>query len=335
MNILISCSGRRNDLVSYFRALPDVDEVHCGDFDRHAPSFEQADYGHLTPSFNDPCYVERLLNICGKYRIGLLFSLNDFELPILARHRHALNAIGTTVVVSDPDIIDICMDKRRATRFFIDNDFNVPASYSEHADLPDSAFPVIIKPRFGTASIGVEIADNAAEYATVLAYCRLQVSRSAIVQHFTEGNDLLVEQKIVGVEYAIDVVNDLSGTFVGAVVKRKLAKRHGDASLVVTEKVPALDAWARRLSARLGHIGNLDCDVLMDGETIYCVDLNPRFGGAYPFSHLAGVDVPALILKWARGENTPGDFDYEPGIIVTRTESHLRLEKYKSILRCD
>ena len=30
--------------------------------------------------------------------------------------------------------------------------------------------------------------------------------------------------------------------------------------------------------------------------------MNARFGGGYPFSHLAGVNLPMAIIKWLKNE---------------------------------
>lgn len=35
-------------------------------------------------------------------------------------------------------------------------------------------------------------------------------------------------------------------------------------------------------------------DVFVNNEQAYVLELNPRFGGGYPFSHLAGADIPLL-----------------------------------------
>ena len=34
----------------------------------------------------------------------------------------------------------------------------------------------------------------------------------------------------------------------------------------------------------------------------YVIDMNARFGGGYPFSHLAGMDLPRAYVAWAEGK---------------------------------
>ena len=113
---------------------------------------------------------------------------------------------------------------------------------------------------------------------------------------------LIAQEKVTGTEYGLDIVNDLAGRHVTTFVKRKLAMRAGETDKAVTVSHPALEAVGRRIGEALRHIGNLDCDVFVDGERFWVLELNPRFGGGYPFTHRAGANLPAALIAWAQGE---------------------------------
>jgi len=64
----------------------------------------------------------------------------------------------------------------------------------------------------------------------------------------------------------------------------------------------------------LKHCGNLDVDCFESNGKIYVLEMNCRFGGQYPFSHLAGVNYPAAIVCWLKGEKPPQKFfEYRVG----------------------
>ena len=52
------------------------------------------------------------------------------------------------------------------------------------------------------------------------------------------------------------------------------------------------------------HICNLDVDIMQRADGTYCVlELNTRFGGGFPFSYEAGVNMPKAIIQWVKGES--------------------------------
>lgn len=56
-----------------------------------------------------------------------------------------------------------------------------------------------------------------------------------------------------------------------------------------------------KIGTALKH-GNLDVDVMQNEKGEYCVlELNPRFGGGFPFSYEAGVNLPKAIIEWVKG----------------------------------
>ena len=73
------------------------------------------------------------------------------------------------------------------------------------------------------------------------------------------------------------------------------------------------------MAEKLGHIGNLDVDLIKRGKDIYIIDLNPRFGGGYPATHLIGVNLLDVIIKLVAGEDVEPEFNnYESNILVMK-----------------
>ena len=98
-------------------------------------------------------------------------------------------------------------------------------------------------------------------------------------------------------------MNDFHGKNVGVSVKQKLAMRAGETDKAVTVDLPEVREMGRKIGEALGHIGNLDVDIMQRADGAYCVlELNPRFGGGFPFSYEAGVNLPKAIIQWVKGE---------------------------------
>ena len=106
-------------------------------------------------------------------------------------------------------------------------------------------------------------------------------------------------------------MNDLSGNNIAVSVKRKLAMRAGETDKAVTVDNPELRRIGALIGENLHHIGNLDMDIMQRANGDFCVlELNPRFGGGFPFSYEAGVNFPKAIIEWLQGRNV------DPSILV-------------------
>jgi len=330
MNVLLTCVGRRNYLVAYFReALAGSGKILAADARREAPALVEADQSFILPKIDHPEYISELVRICRTHAVGLIIPLNDLELPVLARNRKLLLEQGSIPVVSSADVVETCFDKARSHRFLADRDLPVLTTCESLEDVWPQleagrfTFPLVVKPRWGTASIGIIRADDEEELRLAHALALRLVSRSIIGRVSARGpaSSVLVQQWLNGQEYGLDVVNDLTGAYVTTFAKRKIEMRSGETSSAVTVRNPQLTKLGELLGRHLGHIGNLDVDVILHEGIPYVLEMNPRFGGGYPFSHVAGADLPAALLAWAQQrEPSPGTLEVLSGVVATKCD---------------
>lgn len=327
MKVLLTCAGRRNYLIQFFRdALGPEGAVFAADAAAHAPALREADAAFVLPRLDDPAYLDRLLAVSRERRIDLLIPLNDHELPLLARHRECFRAVGTFPVVSSPAVIETCYDKWQTFRFLAAHGIPTARTYRsldaarDALATGDIAFPLVVKPRRGSGSCGVERARDADELALVHALATQRAARSLPTEARADP-PVLIQEWLGGEEYGLDIVNDLEGRYACTLAKRKLVMRAGETDRAITVRHAGLERLGAAVGGALGHIGNLDCDVFVAGEACAVLEMNPRFGGGYPFAHAAGANLPAALLAWARGETPdPVWLTAAPGVAAAKCD---------------
>lgn len=312
MNILFTCVGRRTYLLKYFKEnLTESDKIIATDMQLSAPALQVADVKLQVPAVYDPNYIDITLDICKKHKVNALISLNDLELPILANNKHLFEELGVKVIVSSPEVIDICFDKYKTAQWIESIGLKSPKTYIRLEDAKKAlktgeiSFPLFMKPRWGSGSIGLESISDMEDldiYYNIL----MKKIKKTILATASIGNEyILIQEKLTGNEYGLDVMNDLEGNNVGVSVKQKLAMRSGETDKAITLDLPDVKKMGEQIGNELRHIGNLDVDIMQRANGDYCVlELNPRFGGGFPFSYEAGVNLPKAIIEWIKGNYT-------------------------------
>ena len=310
MNILFTCAGRRTYLLKYFKeSMSAEDKVVATDMQLSAPALQVADVKIQVPAVYDSKYIDITLDICKEQRIDALISLNDLELPILAENKAKFEALGIKVIVSDSKVIDICFDKYKTAQWVELIGLNAPLTYVTLASAKEAlaqgkiAFPLFMKPRWGSGSIGLETIDDMEELNTYYHLLVKKIKKTILATASVGDEYIMIQEKLTGNEFGLDVMNDLKGNNVGVSVKQKLAMRAGETDKAITVDLPEVREIGAKIGRNLKHIGNLDVDIMQRANGDYCVlELNPRFGGGYPFSYEAGVNMPKAILQWLKGE---------------------------------
>lgn len=314
-NILITNIGRRGYLVEYIKETDYfTGKVYVSDCDNTAAGLYGNNDGHFIlprPVDNPDKYVSQLVILCKKYDIGMVIPVIDPEIDILSEYRSIFWENDIVVTVSDKHVLDICYNKSNMNKFLGDNNFLVPKTYFSINDFKCSIdrreidFPVIIKPIYGSGSVSTYIVNSIEKLNSL----------------FVDG--MMIQEYIDGQEFGVDILNNFGGKPVRCVVKKKLSMRSGETDKALVVKNEYIQAESIRLAKLLGHVCNLDCDILEKEEKIYIIDMNPRFGGGYPATHLSGENYLELIMRMKNGEVVLEDFDSYKDNILALKEIHI------------
>jgi len=312
MNILLTSVGRRTYMISYFKdALDGIGLVHAANStDTYA--IHQADKYVITPLIYDDNYIEFLLIYCLKHNIGAIISFFDIDLPILAANKAKFSGCGVRLLISDCNTIQICNDKWLTYEFLSNNGFCTPQTFltlsecSKALESKEVEFPLMIKPRWGMGSMAIFQVDNMDELRVLYKKVKNIIVDSYLKyeSNLDPEKCVIIQEKLIGNEYGLDVFNDLEGNFLACVPKIKLAMREGETFSAKIVDDAQLLGLGMKLSLKLKHLANLDVDCFKVDNGYCILEMNCRFGGQYPFSHLAGVNFPKAIVQMLLGNPT-------------------------------
>jgi carbamoyl-phosphate synthase large subunit len=326
MNVLLTCAGRRHYLSTYFReALAGKGLLIGADMDLTAPALTACDRAYQVPSVNSSDYIECIIDIIRNNDVQMVFSLNDLEVGLFSENRERIEAeTGATVFVPDLDAFLICSDKWATYCFSRELGIPTIPTYLSPEDAllavekGEISFPLIVKPRWGSASIAIfNVVDEESLKASFIS-CAKAVLQSMLAQLGT--NDAVIIQKfIVGPEYGLDILFDAKCEYQGFTAKRKFAMRSGETDKAVTVPPDRFEEHVSSIARSLRHRGNLDCDFIEQDDKIYLLEMNPRFGGGYPFSHLAGANHAQHLIDGFMGK-IPTKYAYETNLTFAKCD---------------
>jgi carbamoyl-phosphate synthase large subunit len=311
LNILLTSVGRRVELLRAFRRayerLSLAGSIVATDTDALAPALQLADVPVLVPPTAAEGYLRALVGTCERERIGLVLPLIDPDIPVLARNRERIEATGARLAVVSDAAATVTMDKWLTAGFFRDIGLATPPSWLPGQLDPGSAnYPLIIKPRTGSAGQNVFRATNSRELAFFSDYVS-----NCIVQEFLPGPEI-----------TSDVACDTEGRVLAIVSRRRIQVRGGEVSKGVTIHDERIISACTLIASKLPAIGPMTVQCMMRDDAPVYTEINARLGGGLPLSIAAGVDIPAMLLastarvSFAR----PRIGDYVRGLYMTRFE---------------
>jgi carbamoyl-phosphate synthase large subunit len=316
MNILFTCIGRRVSLLRSFAAATKqlgVKALFFGtDTTELSSALQLCDKAFLVNSVTHRLYIKQLLEIVRRNHIKLLVPTVDLDLKLLAENKSKFAKAGCMVLVSAPDIIDICQDKRQTYRFMAANGFDTPITMNSRLALGKKQlkWPCFLKPWDGYASRGNAIARNREE---LLFYAKR--IPNPIVQEFIKGT-----------EFTCDVYVDFEMKVRCVVPRKRIETRAGEVSKGQAIKNIYIMNECKKLVEKLGAgpgVITIQLFRTVSGK-IKFIEVNPRFGGGAPLSIKAGANFPKWLLQELLGQRPNIPFDrFEDGLIMLRYDGEV------------
>ena len=319
LNVMFTCIGRRVSLLNAFRAsmkkLGVKGHFIGTEMSELSSAFHCCDKGFLVKPTTHRGYLKQLLGIVKSEKIKLLVPTVDLDLKLLAQNRHKFEKLGCCVLISAPEVINICQDKRKTYQFLAKNGFDTPLTRSNQSALhkKDLRYPCFLKPWDGYASRGSAIVRNRMELSFYI-----KTVPNCIVQEYISGN-----------EFTCDVFVDFDGKVRCVVPRQRLEVRSGEVSKAQIVKDPKITETAAKAVEALGAgPGVITVQLIKNGNSkINIIEINPRFGGGVPLSIKAGANFPRWILQELIGKKPRIKFDgFKDNLVMLRWDSEVWLE---------
>jgi carbamoyl-phosphate synthase large subunit len=322
MNVLITSAGRRVSLVKSFKAelikLYPQGKIIAVDLQPAlSAACQAADKAFGVPRVDALDYLERLIEVCLENEVTLIIPTIDTELKFLAQKKKLLLSYGIKAVISSESFIAKCRDKHKIHDFFAQNNIDIAKEYSKK----NYQLPLFIKPVDGSRSVDTFII----------------LKESDLVTYHFENEKLMFLEYLDHNEYeefTCDLYYDRSHQLKCVVPRKRIEIRDGEVNKGKTENNSLIPYLRERLAFIEGARGCLTAQFFKHKENnrIVGIEINPRFGGGYPLSYLAGANYTKWIIEEYLFDNSIEDsFDcWEDNLLMLRYDDEILVHDFKS-----
>ena len=199
----------------------------------------------------------------------------------------ALDASGVKILGTGPDAIDATEDRGRFVKLL--HDLGIPAIPGTVAYTLEQAlqacrvihFPVVVRPSYVLGGRGMAIVQDEAEL--------LRFFDEATEE--ARGHGVLLDKYVLATEVEVDVVSDGADSYIPAILEHiERAGVHSGDSIAQMPPRTLSDAakakiteYTQALCRALPVKGIANIQYIVDGDTVYCLEVNPRASRTVPF----------------------------------------------------
>lgn len=239
---------------------------------------------HTVPLATDPTYLPRILDIVKAHGVTAVIPSNDHELRALASNADQLDAVGVRLNARGEHQLAL-LDKVTTSDLFAAHGIPTP----RRVPLDGAILPMVVrKKRVGEGTKQVHMVRTPAE-------------REALGQ--LSSADVVATEFLEGDEFTVDILSDLEGNVLSVVPRLRRVVRHGIVHFGEVVRDPMVIESATSLAQRLGLTGITCAQCIRRADRCDYFEVNGRPGSGIDLTVASGVNMPALWVRLAHGED--------------------------------
>jgi carbamoyl-phosphate synthase large subunit len=244
--------------------------------------------------WSDENIYEDIFQFVEKKNISIILANHDSATIILSELHEKYPHLG--LITSMKSVSNLFLDKLKV--------HNQCEKLSiKTIPLSSGDFPMFMKPRRGSASKGTYLVND----VSYLNYLLLD----------NDENHFIMQKYIKGIEFTVDAYVSKNGKFIGAVPRIRNNVTAGESTTTTIVNDDEILENTKFILSKFDLIGPLTLQFIRSEDSLYFLELNPRFGGGVIASIEAGFNIPKLMLQDYMGESIKPQTNHKR-LIMTR-----------------
>lgn len=299
MNLVIGITGIGGDIgLGILKSVKESKyksaEIIGFDSNPYSIGLYKADKGYMMPKAEMPNYIPKLIDICRKEKVNLLFISTEQELSILSEYREKFQKkTKTKLVIASKEIIEMGSDKWKTIQFLKKNNLPYPKSILFEGDKDQSekfikevGFPLIIKPIGGRGSKNLHLVKNLEEFE----FYRKRVDHPILQEYLQPSNE----------EYTCGVFSS-KGKVYTIIFKREL--NFGLTVKAIVSKDKEIEKICQKIAEKIRLEGPINIQMRKTDKGPVPFEINPRFSSTVSIRNRLGFrDVEWSISLYLLGK---------------------------------
>jgi carbamoyl-phosphate synthase large subunit len=292
-NILVTGVGGGVGQGIYFAINKKKHNVFVSDSHKFAAGLFLTKNHFITGKLEESNNFEKFIMLIKSNKIDVVLPGNEYDVLTLSKNKSLLESVTKAIVIVSPEkTIELANDKWQAYEYFKNRNVSIPKTYLVTNEtnleniLREIDFPVIVKPRFGTASRGVVSVTSLAEARDFIA----KTSNPLIQEKLIHLN-----KDVLGSEYTCSVFKDSRGNLIGPIVARRTL-RGGTSWIVEVVSKPDLTDYLLKIAQSLDYSGPLNIQLIETSTGPKLLEINCRFSGTTGIRSYFGFNEPEMSI---------------------------------------